>query len=139
MQLLVPSDAELLSPVPPSELLANDNFAAILAGPANRLTPVHVALESREVRRLPLFWDGTSIMKLQEHALPLPSETWESRRQPLPAGVRSIGGIMPEILNRYGLSLHDSDENQPQPSARVLVSIMPRTNSVLEPIAVGSS
>ena len=34
-----------LSTAPPNELLANDDFAAILAGPANRLTSVHVSLE----------------------------------------------------------------------------------------------
>jgi hypothetical protein len=78
-------------------------------------------------------------VKLQEHALSLPSERWESSRQPLPAGVKSIGKIMPEILNRYGLSLDDSDECQPQPPATVFVPIMPRSHAVLEPMAAVSS
>ena len=60
-------------------------------------------------------------MKLQEHAFPLPSVPWESRRQPLPAGVRAIGMIMPEILNRYGLSLDDSEECQPRPQTPAFV------------------
>ena len=54
MHVLVPSDAELLSPVTPSELLAKHDFATLLAGPANILTYVHVVLESREVRSPPL-------------------------------------------------------------------------------------
>ena len=78
-------------------------------------------------------------MKLQEQALPLPSAPWESRRQPLPAGVKSIGKIMPEILNRYGLSLDEFDECQPQPAATAFVSIMPRSHAVLEPMAGVSS
>jgi hypothetical protein len=77
-------------------------------------------------------------VKLQEHALRLPTQHWESRRHPLPAGVRSIGKIMPEILNRYGLSLDDSDEGQPQLPATAFVTIMPHSQSVLEPVGVGN-
>jgi hypothetical protein len=75
-------------------------------------------------------------MKLQEQALPLPGEPWESRRQPLPAGVRSIGKIMPEILHQYGLSL---DECRPQSLATAFVLIMPHSKSVLETVAAASS
>ena len=64
---------------------------------------------------------------------------WGSRRQPLPAGVRSIGKIMPEILNRYGLKLDELDEFQPQSPAMALVTRLPRSNSVLEPMAAISS
>jgi hypothetical protein len=78
-------------------------------------------------------------VKLQEHALPLPSEPWESRQHPLPAGVRSIGKIMPEVLNRYGRSLDELDECQPQLPATAFVSIIPHSHAVLEPMAaVGS-
>jgi hypothetical protein len=78
-------------------------------------------------------------VKLQEHVLPLPTQPRQSRRQPLPAGVRSIGKIMPEILNRYGLSLDELDGSQPQPATTTFVSIVPRSNSVLEPMAAVSS
>ena len=78
-------------------------------------------------------------MKLPENALPLPTEPWQSRRQPLPAGVRSIGRIMPEILNRYGLSLDELDECQPQPPAMAFVTVLPHSQSVLEPMAAVSS
>lgn len=61
------------------------------------------------------------------------------RRQALSAGVRSIGRIMPEILNRYGLSLDELDECQQQPPAAAFVSIMPHSQSVLEPMAAVSS
>lgn len=114
----------------------NDDFAAILAGPANQLTSVHVTLESGEVRSTPLFSDRTSTVKLQEHALPLPTELWGSRRQPLPAGVRAIGKIMPEILNRYGLSLDELDKCRPQPPAAAFVTVIPLSHAVLEPMAV---
>jgi hypothetical protein len=57
----------------------------------------------------------------------------------LPAGVRPIGKIMPEILNRYGLSLNDSDECPLQPSAAAFVPIAPRSHAVLEPVAAVSS
>jgi hypothetical protein len=77
-------------------------------------------------------------MKLQEHVLPLPTEPQESRRQPLPAGVRAIGKIVPEILNRYGLSLDDSEDFQPRPRTPAFVRIQPHTHAVLEPIAAGS-
>lgn len=78
-------------------------------------------------------------MKLQEHALPLPGEYWESRRQPLPAGVRSIGRIMPEVLDRYGLSLDELDACQPQLPAAEFVIRLPHPHAVLEPMAaVGS-
>jgi hypothetical protein len=80
----------------------------------------------------------TRIVKLQEHALPLPTEPRESRRQPLPAGVRTIGKIMPEILNRYGLSLAELDECQPQLPATAFVNIMPHSHAVLEPMAAVS-
>ena len=73
-------------------------------------------------------------MKLQEHALPLPSVLWE-RRQPLPAGVRVIGMIVPEILNRYGLSLNDSVDFQPRPQTPAFVTFLAHTHAVLEPIA----
>ena len=59
--------------------------------------------------------------------------------EPLPAGVRSIGNIMPEILNQYGLSLDELDECQPQPPATAFVSITPSSHSVLEPMAAISS
>jgi hypothetical protein len=77
-------------------------------------------------------------VKLQEHALLLPSEHCGSRQHPLPAGVRSIGKIMPEILNRYGLSLAELDECQPQPLATAFVPIMLHSKSVLEPMAAAS-
>ena len=78
-------------------------------------------------------------MKLQEHVLPLPSEPWESRRQLLPAGVRSIGTIMPEILNRYGLSLDELDECQTQPPAMAFVTRLSHSHAVLETVAAVSS
>ena len=78
-------------------------------------------------------------MKLQEQALPLPAEPQESRRQPLPAGVRSIGKIMPEILNRYGLSLDVLDASQPQPSAAAFMIRLPSSNAMLEPMAAVSA
>jgi hypothetical protein len=52
--------------------------------------------------------------------------------------MRSIGKIMPEILFRYGLSLDVSDARQPQPPATVFVPIAPRSQSMLEPVAVGN-
>jgi hypothetical protein len=52
-------------------------------------------------------------MKCREYALPLPIEPWPSPRQPLLAGVRSIGKIMPAILAQYGFSLDELDEYQP--------------------------
>ena len=78
-------------------------------------------------------------MKLQEHALPLPTELWESRRQPLPAGVRAIGRVMPEVLNRYGLSLNELGECQPQTPSTVFVTRLPHSHAVLEPMAAVSS
>ena len=75
-------------------------------------------------------------MKLHEHALPLPTEHWDSRRQPLPACVRSIGKIMPEVLDRYGLSL---DECQSRSPAMAFLTRLPHSKSVLEPMAVVSS
>ena len=46
---------------------------------------------------------------------------------------------MPEVLNRYGLSLDELGERQPQPPATAFVSIVPRSHSVLEPMAAVSS
>jgi hypothetical protein len=60
-------------------------------------------------------------------------------RSTLPAGVRSIGKIMPEILNRYGLSLDASGECQPQLPATAFVPIMPDSHPVLKPMAAVSS
>jgi hypothetical protein len=57
----------------------------------------------------------------------------------LPAGVRPIGKIMPEILNRYGLSLDGSDKCQPQLTAMAFVPVVPHSQSVLEPMAAVSS
>jgi hypothetical protein len=64
--------------------------------------------------------------------MPLPSEPWQSWRPPLPAGVKSIGTIVPEILNRYGLSIDELDECLPQLPVKVFVSIVPRSNLLLE-------
>lgn len=80
-----------------------------------------------------------SNMKLQEHALPLPAEPWETQRHSLPAGVRSIGKIMPEVLSRHGLSLDELDESQPQPPATAFLTLVPRSHAVLEPMAAVSS
>jgi hypothetical protein len=46
---------------------------------------------------------------------------------------------MPEILNRYGLSLAELDECRPQPSATAFMPIMPHSQSVLEPMAAVTS
>jgi hypothetical protein len=78
-------------------------------------------------------------VKLQEHALPLPAELCQCRRQPLPAGVRSIGRIMPEVLSRHGLSLDELDESRPQPQSTAFVHIMPHSQAVLESMAAMSS
>jgi hypothetical protein len=78
-------------------------------------------------------------VKLQEHALPLRSMPWERPRQPLPAGVRAIGRVMPEVLNRYGLSLDELDECRPHTPATAFVPIAPRSHSVLESMAVVGS
>jgi hypothetical protein len=79
------------------------------------------------------------MMKRQRQTPIRQIEPWQSRRHPLPVGVLSIGKIMPEILNRYGLSLDEFDECQPQPPAATFVPIMPRSNSLLEPMAAVSS
>jgi hypothetical protein len=79
------------------------------------------------------------MMKRQRQTPIRQIEPWESRHQPLPAGVRSIDKIMPEVLNRYGLSLDELDECQPQRTATAFVSIMPHSQSVLEPMARQSS
>jgi hypothetical protein len=46
---------------------------------------------------------------------------------------------MPKILNRYGLAVDELNECQPQRPAKVFVSIVPRSNFVLEPLAEVSS
>jgi hypothetical protein len=46
---------------------------------------------------------------------------------------------MPEVLDRYGLSLDELDECQPQLPATAFVPIMPHSQSVLEPMAAVSS
>jgi hypothetical protein len=42
-------------------------------------------------------------------------------------------------LNRYGLSLDDYDECQPQPPAMAFVTIVPHSHSVLETVGAVSS
>ena len=78
-------------------------------------------------------------MKLPENALPLLIQPCKSPRQPLPAGVRSIGRIMLEVLNRYGLSMDELDECQPQLPAMAFLTGLPHSQSVLEPMAAGNS
>ena len=79
------------------------------------------------------------MVKLQTQTPTRQTEPWESRRHPLPIGVRSIGKIMPEVLSRYRLSLDELDECQPQPPAATFVTIMPHSHAVLEPTAAVSS
>ena len=43
---------------------------------------------------------------------------------------------MPEVLNRFGLSLDELDECHPRPPATAFVSILPHTHAVLEPMGV---
>jgi hypothetical protein len=78
-------------------------------------------------------------VKRQENVLLLPNEPSTNQRQPLPAVVRSIGKIMPEVLNRYGLSLDELDECQPQLPARMFVTYLPHSHAMLEPVAAVSS
>jgi hypothetical protein len=73
------------------------------------------------------------------HALPLPSEPWQIRCQPLPAGVRFIGKTVTQILNRYRLSFDELHECQPQLPTNMFVSIVPQSNLALEPMAEVSS
>jgi hypothetical protein len=46
---------------------------------------------------------------------------------------------MPEVLNRYGLSLDELDEFRPQLPATAFVTRLPNSHVVLEPMAAGSS
>ena len=65
-------------------------------------------------------------------------ECFRYRRQPLSAGVRSIGKIMPEILHRYGLSLDDSEDFQARPKTPAFVPFLAHTRAVLEPIVAAN-
>jgi hypothetical protein len=78
-------------------------------------------------------------VKLQDKALALPSPPWGDWRQALSSGVRPIGKILPEVLNRYGLLLDPLDVNKPPRSTAACVPSMPRSDLVLEPIVSGNA